>query len=637
MKPIKLHLICAIGFLSFMLVAISDLYALTNIPNATTLTAPPQADDAINFQAPAPGGIFIIESSTTFTGAITNDAASIGNLVLNSGSQLNGAVATGISPLLTITLNDNATIIGATSAETFNLGQYTLTNTGALNLPSNLVINTKIISNSLFGHIAASGANSLAGNVAVNVDASGIISLTTGAPLFIISADGTTSGRIIDVTSNNILYSFTGSNLNGNISIIPSFNPAIVLPGGVGSVFTALNDIAAQNPNSDIATVMSAVANLSSVEEINAALVQFNPITDGALPQVSFDAMKQFHNLWTRHLGYGRCVYANDCSEPYSNELSCDPKKYCDSSSTDPCCNPKQQGCCFTEFNCPCVPNRFEVWAEGFGYFGHQDARQNFQSYNSQIYGGMIGFQAPVNQVTSIGFGAGYADSTVRRKHVQDSNSSMQTYDATLYVSYDPTHWYVDGSFSFDWNQYKDSRHIEFTGINRTAKSSYSGQQYSAFVTTGYRYYTKFCGIITPLAGLQYSYLNVNKYHEHGAGDLNLHVDGQDYNFLESTLGLKLSRPIQTHKGAFVPEVHALWLHDFFGDRMELNTAFSGVAEQAGTFSTNGPSLDKDRGDVGASITFITCNRLGIQLSYNYVFSKTYHSNEGLIKISKRF
>jgi outer membrane autotransporter protein len=285
--------------------------------------------------------------------------------------------------------------------------------------------------------------------------------------------------------------------------------------------------------------------------------------------------------------------------------------------------------------NCDNVENRYEVWGDAFGYFGHQNRRGDFTSYDSTIYGGMLGFQAPVNQVTSVGIGAGYAKSWIDRGNHNDS--TINTYDGTLFVSYDPTHWYVDTALSFDWQHYRDKRHIDFPGIDRTAKASYNGQEYSAVVATGYRFYTKHCVVITPLASLQYSYLHVNKYHEHGAGDIDLHVKAQKYNFLESSLGLKLSGIVQTERFAIVPEVHGLWLHDFFSDRMNLDTTFSGVAEEAGSFRTKGPGFDKNTGDVGAGITFINCNRLAIELVYNYQFSKHYHANEGLVKITKRF
>src|SRR4029077_19205152 len=140
-----------------------------------------------------------------------------------------------------ITLNANGSITGQTSASTFNLGQFTLSQDGALALNSgSLTLNTRVVSNALFGNIAVIGANTFSGpSVTVNVDASGVIALTPGAPLFIVSAQGTTTGVPVIVTSNNVLYTFTGLNLNGNIEIFPTLNPTVPLPSGAGSVFTA--------------------------------------------------------------------------------------------------------------------------------------------------------------------------------------------------------------------------------------------------------------------------------------------------------------------------------------------------------------------------------------------------------------
>ena len=640
MRNIHLILLYAFSFLSVTIVTIPDAEAVTNIPNGATVTTPPQTSQAMFFQAPAPGGTFIIEPGTTFVGAITNAGAGIGTLVLNSASQLNGAVATSVSPLLQVTLNGNATIIGATSAEIFNLGQNTLTNQGALNLPSGLVINTKVITNTLFGNINAVGsADSIAGSsVQVNVDASGVVALTPNAPLFVVSASGTTSGLPVSVTSNSVLYSFIGENLNGNITITPTLHPAITLPGGIGSVFTGLLAVAANNPGSDIAAVIAALVALPSATAINNALLQFNPIVDGAMTRMSFESAKQFQQLWTLHMTNGRCVYAQECdSDCYTlgkngEYLGRDGKPVSKKKQAE--CEKKRNAGCDSSINCDSVSNRWEVWADGFGLWGHQDKHHGSNSYNANLYGGMVAVQGPIIRELSAGIGGGYAHTRVDRTH--DNDSTIQMYDGTAYLSFNPTHWYLDAAFSFDFNQYKDKRHIKFPGVNRTARADYVGRQYTGLLAGGYRFY-EWCAIFTPLASLQYSHLDVNKYHEHGAKDLNLHVKKQHYNFLESSLGLKAARPIQTRRGVIVPEVHGLWLYDFYKDSMHLKATFSGVAKESGSFTTKGPGLPRNRGDVGVGITFISCIDLAVEAVYNYEFSKRWHANQALVKISQQF
>lgn len=618
MRSIRLKLFYAVSLLSLSLLTIPGAYT-ANIGNGTTVTAPPQANQAMNFTAPAPGGTFIIEPGVTFVGALTSDGgAAIGTLVLNSASVYQGAV--GDPAILNVNLNGNANIIGATGSQNFSLGQFTLTNTGALNLPSGIVINTKVISNSLFGNIAIGGAtDSIAGaSITVNVDASGVIALTPNTPLFVVSAGTGTNGLPVTVTSNSILYSFTGLNVGGNIEIFPTFNP-IPLPPGVGAVFTALLTVAANNPGSDIATVVAAISALPTPAAIAAALAQLNPNVNGAIPRASFAGAQQFQNLWSKHMGYGRCIYAEECC------------------IEDQCCWAKRTNCdCYAEINCCNVPNRYEIWADGFGYWGRQYARDGFEAYKDDIYGGMVGFQMPVTRELSVGFGAGYAWTSILQSDHKD-DGHIQTYDATVYAAYDSTHVFLDAAFSFDYNFYHSSRHIFFPGIDRQAISNYNGKEYTALGVGGYRWYTRGCFIITPFAGLQYSYLDVSKYREHGAGDIDLHVNAQHYNFLESSVGLEFSRPIQTKHGAFVPEIHGIWLHDFYGDAMDLTAIFSSVASEAGSFKTKGPAWARNSWDVGASIAFITCSKLAIELVYNYEFSSTYHANEGLIKLSKKF
>jgi len=634
-----LRLFSAVSILAITMMITQDAEAVTNITNGAIVTAPPQGNDVMNFLAPAPGGTFIIEPGTTFVGALTNAAAGVGTLVLNDGSQLNGAVATGVSPLLQVTLAGNAMINGAISTQTFNLGQNTLTSVGALNLPSGLVINTRVVSNALFGNISDTGADSIAGpSVTVNVDASGVIALTPGAPLFVVSAQGTTSGLPVNVTSNSVLYSFIGENLDGNIAITPTLHPAITPPGGIGSVITSLLAVAANNPGSDIAAVVAALAALPSAAAINNALLQFNPIVDGALTRMSFESAKQFQQLWALHMTNGRCVYAQECdTDCYilgKNGEYLDRDGMPVSQAKQAECERKRNAGCDSSIDCDSVSNRWEVWADGFGLWGHQDRHHDSNSYNANLYGGMAAIQGPIIRELSAGIGGGYAHTHVDRTH--DNDSTIQMYDGTAYLSFNPTHWYLDAAFSFDFNRYKDKRHIKFPGVNRTARADYVGRQYTALLAGGYRFY-KWCAIFTPLASLQYSHLDINKYHEHGAKDLDLHVKQQHYNFLESSLGFKAARPIQTRNGAIVPEVHGLWLHDFYTDSMHLRTTFSGVAKESGSFKTNGHGLDRNGGDVGIGITFISCVRLAIEAVYNYEFSKRWHAHEGLIKISQQF
>ncbi len=620
MSKQNFNLLSVVCFLSLM--GIPDAEAANMPPSAT---APPTPDQAMNFTSPEVGATFTILTPTTFTGAITNAGAGIGTLILNAGTQLNGAVGTGVSPLKQVTLNGDATIVGATSAITFNLGQNTLTNTGALNLPTGLVLNTRVVSNALFGHIAASGADGIAGpTVTVNVDASGVVSLTPGAPLFIISAAGTTSGLPVNVTSNSVLYSFTGLNLNGNIEIFPTFIPptnVVTNPaaGAVGSILPELIVIAADNPGSDLSTVISALVALPTAAELTSALLQISPGPGlVGVNRESFNTARQFQRVWMEHLQRNR--------------------EYCRLSSLDDCCNfpEKQRDACGKVID-PCLNacENMTIWAEGFGSYGHQDEKDHLNGYKANTWGGMVAAETTLTGYLRGGLGLGYAFTDLDESKFKNG-TDINTYQGTLYLTYDTMTWFVDGGFSFGWNHYNGDRHINYTGVHRTARANYDGQTYTGFLAGGYRFYWN-CFEVTPLASLIYTHLDIEGYTEHGADSLNYHIKEQEYDFLESDLGLNLAYIYKMDCGILIPGVHGLWIHNYEEDKMNIRAKFVGLGGQAGSIKNMGPSIDENMWNVGASLAYLANDTFTVQVVYDYEQSKTYFDHRGLLEIAFNF
>ena len=177
---------------------------------------------------------------------------------------------------------------------------------------------------------------------------------------------------------------------------------------------------------------------------------------------------------------------------------------------------------------------------------------------------------------TRVGFGIGYARTAINGNTVS-ANTDSNTYEATAYIAHEQGPWFVDGDLSFGWNDYSESRNVLVPGIiNGPAQGSYSGQDYTAFATTGY-HFAAGAFTITPLASLQYTHMNLDSYAETGAAPLNLSVNSQNYDFLESALGVKASQAIGTANGTFVPDVHFKWFHELLNPRMQDTWAALGL------------------------------------------------------------
>lgn len=572
------------------------------------------ANGALTFNT---DGNLIVGAGATFNGAVNNLAANTGTLTLGSASTLIGAVGSAVGALKQVNVLDgNATITGALSATNFSLLTNTLTLNGALALPVNSVINTTVVSDTLFGNIfGGAGDDQIsAASVTVNVDATGAI--LTGAPLFVVTAGSGTSAVPIIVTDNSVRYSFIGNNLNGNITITPTLIPSSELvtnpnAAAVGSVWDALIPIAAANPGTDLAFVQTQLNALPTAAAYEDALLQIGPASGLiGVNRESFNTTKQFQKVWLRHLHRHPC----DCL--FQNANRCN--------SCEDSCNSCRRG-----YECG------TVWLDGFGYHGKQDDKDGLNGYKVTTWGGMLAAETASMCSWRVGLAAGYAHSTLDEDSY-GSDTDITNWQGTIYFNYDADPCFVDGGFSYGWNQYDGKRVISFPGIDRVASAEYDGQEYTGFLVAGYHYYCG-CSEITPFASILYSRLNVDGYTETGADSLNLDVSSQSYDFWESGLGLRWAYLFQYCGCSYIPEVHAVWLHDFEDNGLDVNASYTGLGAGGGVFNNRGPGIDRDTWDIGAGITWITTCNFSIQLIYDYEKSSSYQSHQGLLELGYSF
>jgi Autotransporter beta-domain len=542
---------------------------------------------ATNFAA---DGTISLAPNTTLIGALTTTAgANTGTLALGAASVLNGAVggAVGLRAINVVGGNNtagvSATITGATNAYSFNLGTNTLNIGGALTIANSGaggLINTTLASPSLFGNIRPVGATNLGPTLGVNVSVPSTAVIPVGTQFNIVQTQtGTlqsgTNGSILSVTTTNPLYAFSqvppvGGTPAGLVSIIttriplltpilppapivitppgvpaPVPAPIVITPPGVPApvpasivitspvvptpvvvpplpvpVATPILPVAAPvvlpliatlptvAPTSTIVPVVAAINSLTNPVDVVNAVAKLAPSApDLAAPLVTFQGAREFQNLWLSRMDEVMC---GQISQP-----------------VDPAAPPYQT-------NPTCRENelRSGLWAKGFGYFGSQDAQNAFLGYDARIYGTMIGYDVPVNPETRAGLGFGYARNIIDGKTFS-ANTDSNTYQGTAYLTHEHGPWFIQGDASFGWNDYSGSRNISLPGLSLTPKANYSGLNYTTFMTTGYHFFNQ--GFtITPLASLQYTHVDLDRYTETGAGNVDLNVNSQSYDFVES-------------------------------------------------------------------------------------------------------
>jgi uncharacterized protein with beta-barrel porin domain len=599
-------------------------------------------------------GTISLAPGTGVIGAITTTAGdNTGTLVLDNASTLNGAVGAGSAALKAIdvvssTPGGTATISGAVNAYTFNLNTNTLNVGGALtiaNTGAGGVINTTVASSTVYGNIRPVGATNLGSTLTINVSVApaaiiapktifNIVQTQTGTaqsgnaiasvvtvnsvnqPLntfvvYPVGSPGTTSGvqlvQIIDETGSPIL--------------IPVVPPVVPLPPTVPIAVPVVPVLVNAGPV--LAPVVAAINALPTAAAVVNAEAQLSPSTpDLVAPLVTFQGTRQFEDLLLSRLDESLCGQVSHPNADAGGQVS-----------------PSNADTTSCRWNQP----QSAWWMKGFGYFGNQGAHGPFSAYNSIIAGTMIGYDMPLVDMpfggeTRVGLGVGYARNIINGDRF-GATTDFNTYQATAYIGHEHGPWFLYGDVSFGWNDYSGRRPVLFPLISEIANAGYSGQDYTGFVTTGYHFSAKEF-TITPLASLQYTHENLGNYTETGGGLINLAVNSQSYDFLESGLGVKVERAFGSPNGTYVPEIHAKWYHDFLNPAMQNTAAFA----IAGSPSFTTPKLRgaSDTFNPGIGLTFLSCACAGttwtLEGVYDYFWrSDAYSASQIMLRLTGRF
>lgn len=545
-------------------------------------------------------GFINLGANQTLVGAITNSAgANTGTLTLGSNSILDGAVGAASGLKLISLSGGDALITGQANAQTYTLGTNTLNITGAMQTPVAGTINTTIFSTTDFGQIVPVGAATIGDALAVNVNVTG--DAGDGNIFNIVDATSGTTGSTVIVTDNSLLFDFSATPTAAGLVQITSIKLDVDPIIGALSLTSPLQPLLGALPQAELAN----------------AIAQLNPGTAGLYAaQEGYRLSQQFQNTWASHLEEtwgvcGRDAPAADARN--KNQYQQDDFAACESRYEKP-----------------------NLWLEGFGSFSEQDNKKGFEGYDSRTWGAILGVDVPVSRDIRLGVGVGYAQ-TELDGNTFDTDTDIDSYQATAYLGYMPGQWFANAALSYGFNNYTSSRRVVFTGVDERVSASYDGRQYTAFGTTGYHFYAASSPrtVITPNASLQYTHLDIDNYTETAGSSVALNVDDQDYNFVQSSLGVKIAHDVSLSGTKILrPEIHANWLHSFNNERAKSTASFNDGGE---AFTTRGLRPERATWDAGASILLASENIWSLEGLYSYKWNGNgYNANQVGVKFSIR-
>jgi uncharacterized protein with beta-barrel porin domain len=556
-------------------------------------------------------GFINLGAGSILTGAMTTATANTGTLTLNNGSNVAGAIggASGIRQINVV--GGNASVTGAVQTLGLDLGINTLNISGVLTTNPGGTIATTIASDSVFGKVIAGTSLINAAGITVIPTVTGVV--TNGTNFRIVDAPAGTIAAPVLVVNNSLRYTFSGvptttGDVNIMLTSVAPLATLVVTPGALA--LAPILDVNAA-PGSDLLAIQDAIAVLPDAAAIDNALTQLAPSAANiAAPWVAGQATGMLGDLWMTRVD----EMQRDACEPNGSRKQINGQE---------CKVPEQRG---------------SWWAKGFANEGRQDDDGGISGYRNDAMGFMLAYDMPLSKQTRVGLGGGYVNTTINGNN-SSGDGEISSYQLTGYFDHNAGPMFIQGSLTAGKDKYQGSRSIVFPGINRSASADYDGDQYSAFIAAGRHYAYDQRTTITPLVSLRATRVDVDGYSESGAGAANLNVRSQSYDFLQSGLGVKAERVIQGANFTYAPEVHAKWMHDFESTTMRQSASFSGGGA---AFTADGIRQDRNLFNVGAGVTFLSCNCGGeswtVKGLYDYKWNRSeYFSHQVSIVASLKF
>jgi subtilase-type serine protease len=253
------------------------------------------------------------------------------------------------------------------------------------------------------------------------------------------------------------------------------------------------------------------------------------------------------------------------------------------------------------------------LWARGFGQFGHLDSNGGAAGANYSTGGGAIGADLIRTPESLFGVAVSGGQSSVSTSSLPESGTISFVQLGAYGVRGLDYGGLLDGAVIYAHDFYNVSRGIVLPGTSRTATSSYGGDD--AVVDLGIsRPLVEDSWQIIPRVGLAYFHIGQSSFAESGASSLDLTVNPASLDALRSRVGVTVRDAVRLGDMNLQPEFRAAWTHDFLDDRGAFGAAFVGAPSIS--FQQVGAATGRDAADLGVGVSFaIAQNAVAGQLS----------------------
>jgi outer membrane autotransporter protein len=531
-------------------------------------------------------GLLNLTGANTYTGPTSVNAGTLA---------VNGSITSNVTVGASATLGGSGTIAGTVSnAGTLAPGNSigTLTMNGSYAQAAGSTYQVEVNAAGQGDRINVTGtpgSATISGGTVQVLAATGTYGRST--TYTILNATGGVSGAYSSVTSNFAFLTPSLSYDPNNVFLTLSLGSNAFSFGGntpnQRAVGAAL-DASFSNATGDFATVLSAMAGLSSIQ---------GPL---ALDAISGQQYADFGttnvanaSLFMNTLGQ-QMALARRGSAPGSRIALA---QACEVEACD-------------------EARPLSAWFSGLGGLGSVQGDGNSSTLTYNVGGAAAGIDYRFDPRFLVGLGVGYTHGTqwVNSFTGQGWTDSVSV---AAYGSFAQAGFYADALVGYAYLNNQMQRQIQIPGLQqRTASGSTGANQFLAQVETGYKLGVWTMGSLTPFARFQTSSTTQNAFTESGASSLNLNVAQQTTNSVRTVLGAEFgsSIPLGTER-ALGLSLRLGWQHEYAYTGRPITSSFAGAPTVS--FTVYGATPTRDAAIVGFSATASIATATQLYLRYD--------------------
>ena len=263
-------------------------------------------------------------------------------------------------------------------------------------------------------------------------------------------------------------------------------------------------------------------------------------------------------------------------------------------------------------------------WLQGFGGQVNQDEDDGIDGYEADTEGFAIGYDRAFGD-WRVGAAYSYGEVDADDDRASNDSTDIESDQFSLYANYRTSNWFANAIVSYADLDYDLERNVDGVRIEGDTE----GDLLSFKTAVGANYQVG--GLtLTPVASLTYSQLEIDRYTEQGGLDLTVNYD--DVDELESELGLTASKQFQHGNWTISPSARVSWHHEFLDEETEVDASFAG-----GSFSQRGADTDQDQLGAGLGINFKHKSGLSVSLDYDSRFGSDFDSQTGSLNLRYNF